>query len=105
MLIPIIIIAFGIFIVYQKITYRITITDSSITISKTLIPWNKVKKIIEYKQMVESGSGIRKVNRLNIIYETDTNKTKTICITPKNMDKPVAIVNSLKKRIKILNLN
>ena len=99
-IIPVVIIVYGSYIVY-KITFRIIINDSSITISGKLIPWNKVQRIIEYKQMVESGSGIRKINRLSIIYQVTDNNSKTITITPKDIDKPVAIINSIKKRIDI----
>lgn len=101
MIIPILIIIYGSFIVYKKITYRVHINDSNIEIANKNIPWKKVKKVISYKQMVENGSSIRKVNRLTVIYETEDNKKKTICITPQDMDKPIAIVNSIKKRIEI----
>lgn len=104
LIIPITITFVGFFIVYRKITYRITINDSTIIISKLTIPWNKVKRIISYKQMIESGSGMKKANRLGIMYETDTKKIKTICITPKEIDKPIAIVNSIKKRMEITNI-
>ncbi len=80
------------------------IDDSTITVSHILIPWNKVQKVMEYKQMIESRSGIRKDTKLTIVYKTTDTRSKSICITPKDMDKPVAIINSIKKRIEITKI-
>jgi hypothetical protein len=104
LIIPIVIISYGSYLLYIKVTYRIIIDDLSITISKKVIPWNKIQKIVEYKQMVESGSGVRKVSRLSIIYNKKDNEITTITITTNDIDKPVAIINSIKKRINITTI-
>jgi glucan phosphoethanolaminetransferase (alkaline phosphatase superfamily) len=104
LIIPIVLLILGSYIFYKKMTYRIIIDDSTITIAKRVIPWNKVQKIIEYKQMIENGSGIRKVTKLAVVYKSNDNKSKTVNIVPKAMDKPVAIINSLKKRIEITKI-
>lgn len=101
LIIPIVIIFFGSYHVYKKVTYRIRIDDSSITISGKVIPWNKVQKIVVYKQIIESGSGVRKVSRVSIMYLLHGSNTKTMSITPKDFDKPVALINSIKKRMAI----
>ena len=98
---PILLTGLGLAFCIKMLTFRIAVNDSLIQIGNQSIPWNRVTRIIEFSQMTESGSGIRKVIRIGIFYESDDKKSKSITVTPKDLNKPKALVSSIKKRKEI----
>jgi len=97
-LIPLLLTCAGVIVVVKKFRYRVAIDDSAIRVGSVTIPWDAVTRIVEFKQLTESGSGMRKIKRLSILYESDGNARKSLCVTPKDMNKPTALINSIKKR-------